>query len=113
LIVEDDQPVREALGYALASENYEIVSAGNGREALQGFAENQIDFALLDLNVGTENGWDIFERLTSLQPRLPIIVMSAFPELLSAPMAAGAVTCLEKPLNLAVLFQKMDTLSKA
>jgi len=110
LLVEDDLPVSQALGHALASENYAIVPAANSREALKGFAEHSIDVALLDLNLGKENGWDIYQRLASLRPQLPIFVMSATPDQFPCPLAS-APAVLEKPLDLPFLFKKLSALS--
>src|SRR5881296_400001 len=91
LLVDDDLRVSQALG-----------------EALQGFAENQIDVALLDVHLGTENGWDVFRDLTALQPHLPVLVMSGDEDHTLGPAPATAsVTRLEKPLDLHLLFQKL------
>jgi DNA-binding response OmpR family regulator len=109
LLVEDDPPVREALSEALASENYEIVSAANHGEALRGMAENHIDVALLDWHVGSENAEETLRQINALQPHLPIILMSAAPERISC-AASGCALTLEKPLDLRLLFQKLAAL---
>src|SRR5438046_9105660 len=71
LVIDDDSKVRQSLGRALTTENYGVVSAANGREAMRHFDENRIDVVLLDLNLGPESGWDIFENLAALQPMHP------------------------------------------
>src|SRR5262245_11462637 len=76
LLVDENTSVREALQRALRSENFQVVSAASGSEALRKFEENQIDAALVDLNLDRhESGWDVFQALTHLAPLLPIIVM--------------------------------------
>ena len=107
LLVDDDSGVLEALGRALASENYEIVAACNSGEALSGFVENKIDVALLDMNLGAESGWDVSQRLTDLKPHLPILLMTGTPD---CPSSMSGVTCLEKPLDFRCLLQKLSAI---
>src|SRR2546427_11598926 len=56
LLIEDDLMVRQALGQALAVENYHVVPAANRHEALREVGQRQIDIVLLDLNPRGENG---------------------------------------------------------
>ena len=114
LLIEDDLMVRQALGHALASENYRVVPARNHQEALSEFksqpADQPIDVVLLDLNPPNENAWETVKRLTSLQPNLPVIAMTARVEEHDFSTSAKAVDALmEKPLDLPLL---MDTLSQ-
>src|SRR6266545_1356865 len=80
-------------------------------KTMRRFAENHIDIALLDLNLGVETGWDTFQRLANLRPRLPIIVMSGRPDQFSHASARNAAGLMEKPLDLSYLFQKLAALS--
>ena len=107
LLVDDDSGVLEALSRALASENYEIVAACNSGEALNGFVENQIDVALLDMNLGVESGLEVSQRLTDLKPHLPILLMTGTPD---CPTSVSGVTCLEKPLDFRCLLQKLSSI---
>jgi len=75
LVVDDDVSVRESLGRALKLENYEAVLAANGQQAMQKFYEGSIDVVLPDLNMTVKNDWDAFERMTAINPRLPIIMI--------------------------------------
>jgi DNA-binding NtrC family response regulator len=112
LLVDDQASVREALGQALRDENFQVVLAANGRDALREFRQNQIDVALLDLNLGRqESGWDTFQALTELAPLLPIIVMSAQAERFNHPLARCARGFLEKPFHPDFLFQTLQPLT--
>src|SRR2546430_12842462 len=77
LLVDDDASVRESLGHALRSEDYEVILAADGQDAIDEFLKGYIDLVLLDLNVPGRGGWDVFERITALNPFLPIIIISA------------------------------------
>jgi len=76
LLVDGDEMVRQALGQALACENYRVVPAANQQEALDEFGKEQIHIVLLDLNPGNENAWETVIRLIALRPNLPVIAMT-------------------------------------
>jgi len=102
--------VRRALGQALAIENYNVVPVANGHEALHEVRQHPIDIVLLDLNPRGENGWETLQRLTTLQPHLQVVAMTARPEPANS-NAHGVDVLLEKPLNLAVLIRTLNKLS--
>src|SRR5437764_870777 len=66
LLVDDDASIRESLGQALRSEDYEVILAADGQDAIEKFLKGYIDLVLLDLNVPVKGGWDVFERITAL-----------------------------------------------
>ena len=108
LLVDDDIAVREALGNALETENFHVVRASNGEEAMRKFLNNDIDIALLDLNLGDECGWDVVRQLKEIRPLLSTIVISAEPGRLSNQSAPQVDALMEKPLNLPVLFNTLN-----
>ena len=103
LLVDDDYSVRESLGRALQSEDYEVIYASNGQEALERFSEGQIDVVLLDVNMPVINGWDALDQMKELNPFLPAIIITARPNQYERAVAGGAMAILEKPLALPVL----------
>ncbi len=113
LLIDDDPTVRESLGQALAFENYQVLPAANTAEALRACHSNQVDIALLDLNLADENGWETLERLTSVQPHLAVIVMSARPDQFAESMSGAVEAFMEKPLDLPTLFRKLAELAVA
>ncbi|WP_050785866.1 response regulator [Pedosphaera parvula] len=110
LLVDDDISVRESLGRALESENYEVVQAANGQEALERFSEQQIDVVLLDVNMPVINGWDALDRMQEINPFLPTVIITARPNQYERAAAAGAVALMEKPLALPVLIGLLNHL---
>src|SRR5213080_646508 len=110
LLIEDDLMVRQALGQALAVENYHVVPAANRHEALREVGQRQIDIVLLDLNPRGENGWETFQHLTALQPNLPVVAMTARPEQANSKTQRVDVL-LEKPIDLEVLIRTLNKLS--
>jgi len=111
LLIDDDLMVRQALGHALTAENYQVVPAANRHEALHEIGQQRIDILLLDLNPRTENGWETLQRLTALQPHLPVVAMTARPEHEPNSRAQAVDALLEKPLSLSVLLQVLNQLA--
>lgn len=107
LLADDDRSVLEALGAVLESEGFEVIRAADGREAVEKFCEHPADLALLDLNMPVKGGWDTFERLTSIDPLLPVIVITARPDANPIARAAGVAALMQKPLDIPVLLEAM------
>jgi len=109
LLVDDDASIRESLGHALRSEDYEVIPAADGQDAIDKFLKGYIDLVLLDLNVPVKGGWDVFERITALNPLLPIIIITARSEQYELAATAGASALMEKPFSLP---QLLGTITK-
>ncbi|MEA3209468.1 MAG: two-component system, NtrC family, nitrogen regulation response regulator NtrX [Chthoniobacter sp.] len=107
LLADDDRSVLDALGAVLESEGFEVIRAANGHEAVEKFCEHRADLVLLDINMPVKGGWDTFERLTSIDPLLPVIVITARPDAYPAAMAAGVAALMQKPLDIPVLLEAM------
>lgn len=110
LLVDDDEGVLAALGAALESEGYGVVVAKNGREAIEQFREGHVRLALLDLSMPVKGGWATFERLTTLHPLLPVILITAQPDQYPLAAAAGVDVLMEKPFHLPLLLQTIAEL---
>jgi adenylate cyclase len=103
LVVEDDLPTRDVLRRSITDLGWSVAEAGNGREGLERFGEQQPDLILLDLMMPEMDG---FEFLSELRFRpggesVPVVVMTAA-ELTDADRAAlsgGAATVLAKPAH--------------
>jgi two-component system response regulator PilR (NtrC family) len=111
LLVDDDLMVRQALEQALTAENYQVVQAANRHEALHEVGQHSIDIVLLDLTPRAENGWETLQRLTALQPHLPVVAMTARPEHETNSRSHAVDALLEKPLSLSVLLQVLNQLT--
>ena len=80
------------------------------REAIEHFHQGHVDSALLDLNMPVKGGWEAFERLTTIHPLLPVIVITARPDQYPLAVAAGVGALMEKPLDLPLLLQAIEDL---
>jgi CheY-like chemotaxis protein len=110
LLADDDTEVLAALRAAFASEDYDVVIAKNGREAIERMRERRFDIALLDLHMPVKGGWEAFDRLTSINPLLQVIVITAQMDQYPRAAAAGVAALMEKPLDLPRLLRTIDIL---
>jgi DNA-binding response OmpR family regulator len=76
LLVDDEQSVQTLLSYPLVKEGYEVITAGDGREALDRFAEQRFDLIVLDIMLPTLDGIEVCRRIRT-RSRVPIIMLTA------------------------------------
>jgi DNA-binding response OmpR family regulator len=76
LLVDDEQSVQTLLTYPLRKDGYEVVSAHDGREALDSFARQRFDLVVLDLMLPKIDGIEVCRRLRS-RSQVPIIILTA------------------------------------
>ena len=110
LLVDDDATVRDSLNDVLVGEDYFVISAENGQQALDFANTLPVDLVLLDLNMPVRNGWDTFAQLTTDHPLIPIIIATARPDQLFTALGAGAGALLEKPMDIPTLLRTMAKL---
>ena len=110
LLVDDDPAIRQILHRLLEEENYLVLTAANGIEALRLFSSTIFDLVLLDLNMPFKNGWETFEELSDRNPLLPIILITARPNQFFPALASGVGALLEKPLDFVKLFSAIHNL---
>ena len=108
LLIDDDPAVRESLGLALESEGYQVLLAANGEEGLHRFYDGYVDIVLLDLSTPVLNGWDTFERITAVNPFIPIIIITARTDQYEKAATAGVTALMEKPLYIPALVRTID-----
>jgi DNA-binding response OmpR family regulator len=110
LLVDDDPTVREMIGRVLTEAGYGVLLAANGQEALSLASTTEVNLVLLDLNMPVKGGWDTFERLTTENPLLPIIIITARPNQIFPALACGVGALMEKPLDFPQLLATIGAL---
>ena len=76
LLVDDEPAVQTLLRYPLAKDGYDVVSAVDGREALERFAEQRFDLVVLDIMLPKLDGIEVCRRLRT-RSQVPIIMLTA------------------------------------
>ena len=82
LIIDDHAVVRRGLKEIFGDEFSElkIGEAENSRAALELIASQDWDIVLLDINIPGRNGLEVLKEIKRLRPRIPVLVVSAYPE---------------------------------
>jgi DNA-binding response OmpR family regulator len=110
LLVDDDPAIRQIVMRLLTEEGYSVLTAVNGVEALVQVASMKFDLVVLDLNLPIKDGWGTLEQLTTENPLLPIILITARPNQFFPALAAGVGALLEKPLDFVKFFDTIRAL---
>jgi DNA-binding response OmpR family regulator len=98
LVVEDDERIRSSMRLALEGEGYQIDEAGSGEDALDQFAADAPDLALIDLMLPGMDGFECCRALRR-QSAVPIIIVTARTDThdVVAGLEAGADDYVTKP----------------
>jgi two-component system, cell cycle response regulator DivK len=117
LVVDDNEPSRDALSRRLERRGYRILSAGDGRQAVATAQMERPDLILMDLGLPGIDGWEATRQLKggSITRRIPVIVLSAHAMTndRDLALAAGADDFDTKPVRFEQLLGKIDALLKA
>lgn len=101
LIAEDEKDIRRLVVFTLERAGYEVIEAGDGREALRLATENQPNLILLDIMMPFLNGYEVCRKLreTSELKDTPIVLLSAKAQNyeIGEGLEAGATDYLIKP----------------
>ena len=76
LLVDDEDSVQKLLAYPLEREGFRVLQAWDGEEALERFAEEEIDLVVLDVMLPKLDGLEVCKRLRA-ESEVPIIMLTA------------------------------------
>ncbi|WP_418358471.1 MULTISPECIES: sigma-54-dependent transcriptional regulator [Shewanella] len=110
LLVEDDADLREALLDTLLLAHYECVDVSSAEEAIIALKANQFDLVISDVQMDGIGGMGLLSYLQQHQPKLPVLLMTAYATINSAvsAMKLGAVDYLAKPFAPEVLLNQVS-----
>ena len=101
LVVDDEPNVLYSLEKCLSSSALEVISAGTAKDGLNLVRQRQPDAVILDVRLPDMSGLDAYDRIRQIDPRLPVIVITAFAKTDTAieAMRRGAFEYLLKPVD--------------
>ena len=79
LVVDDEQQMRNMLKLYL-KEQFDVIEASNGKEAIHIIQSHKVDLVLLDVMMPTLDGMSTTKQMKTIQPNLPIILLTAINE---------------------------------
>jgi two-component system nitrogen regulation response regulator GlnG len=102
LIADDDASIRLVLSQAFTRLGYQVRATGNAATLLKWVSDGEGDLIVTDVVMPDENVFDVLPRIRKERPKLPVIVMSAQNNLITAVNAAemGAFDYIPKPFDL-------------
>src|SRR5574340_177112 len=81
LCIDDDVQCLEIRKILLEISGYRVLTALSGADGLRLFRSQPIDAVVLDYQMPGMNGGEVAVRMKDLRPEIPILILSAFPEL--------------------------------
>lgn len=111
LLVEDDPDIREDLAFLIEERGYPVVTAGNGREALDKLAQMPPPrLVILDLMMPVMDGWQLRAELLKRPDlaQLPVVLLSGVADLQAQAKSLDAVGYLTKPVDLDEIYRVID-----
>ena len=101
LVVDDDEPCRDAMQMILAREGYDVRSAADVDQALHQLEEYPFDLVYCDYRMPGKNGLDLLAEIHRRNPNLPVCMISAqaSAEFDATARDLGAAGLLRKPIR--------------
>ena len=112
MVVEDDQALNKLICRVLVKNNYEVIPAFDGEEALSLLDQNYIDLIITDLMMPKVDGYDLTKELRESGYQLPILVVTAkdtFPDKLKG-FKLGIDDYMVKPIDVNELLLRVEAL---
>lgn len=105
LVVDDEPDIRKVVGMTLKKAGYDVLEAENGERAIEiiNTGENRmmLDVVICDIRMPKINGIEAIAYFRSQYPRVPIIVLTGFPDtdMATSMLREGVVDYLVKPVE--------------
>ena len=111
LVVDDDKEIVKAIEIYLGKENYKIIKAYDGEQALEEIKKNEIQLIILDIMMPNKDGIETLEEIRK-DKNIPVIMLSAKSEDIDKinGLNVGADDYVTKPFNPVELIARVNAL---
>ncbi|HEY7532765.1 MAG TPA: response regulator [Nitrospiraceae bacterium] len=105
LIVDDEPDIRKVVRMTLQKAGYEVIEAENGEKAIEAINQGEnrllLDVVICDIRMPKINGAEAIQYFRSNYPRVPLIVLTGFPDtdMATSFLRQGVVDYLVKPVE--------------
>jgi two-component system, OmpR family, KDP operon response regulator KdpE len=101
LVIDDDETILELLQDALSPE-YQVVTAHDALEGVELMMDGRFELMIIDLGMPVLNGVDLIQKIRAHSPfaRVPILVLSAYPELRDRLGGSDVQAVMAKPFSI-------------
>lgn len=106
LIVDDEAGPRQALQIVF-QDQYDVLLAGNGKQAMELVEQNHVDAVVLDIRMSGLSGIEVLERIKKTDPAIEVVMLTAYETIGTTQQALrlGACDYLAKPFDLGTMRQ--------
>ncbi len=101
LVVDDESGLRTVMSNILKSEGYNVITAEDGKKAIDAVKLSNPDLIFLDIRLPDMDGLQILEEVKKINPGIPVIMCSGFSDVESAvhTVKMGAFDYISKPFK--------------
>jgi two-component system response regulator GlrR len=101
LVVDDDRNLLDLVKMRLESAKYDVATAQNEEQATEAVKGQPFDLCIVDLQLVRQDGISLMQELHSINPELPVIILTAYGSIESAvdAMKRGAYSYVTKPFD--------------
>ncbi len=110
LIVDDEEGPRQSLRVVF-KDDYSLLLAANGPDALALARQNKINAAVLDIRMNGMSGTELLEKLKAIQPSIEVIMLTAYEtvDTIRQALRLGACDYLNKPFDVSTIRKSVAT----
>lgn len=114
LIAEDDDHTREALREVLSMEGYDVITAGDGLQAVDFFRATRPGFVCLDVMMPGQNGYEVCKQIRKMDETVPILFLTAKAEEIDTVLGLelGADDYMTKPFGVKEIIARIRAISR-
>jgi len=111
LVVDDEAIIRVLFKETLEELGHRVVAVGTGYEALELVKKQDFDLVFLDLKMPRMVGDELFGRIKSMKPRLPVTIITGYPDsgMMSRALAQGPFGVMNKPFTESDIIAAVNT----
>jgi len=109
LLVEDDEAARSRLAREITKEGFVVLTAENGRKAMEIFVDENPQIVVTDLKMPEMTGMEVLIRVKQLSPATQVILMSSYGDLdtVIEALREGVMDYIKKPVDLDLLIRAL------
>ena len=111
LVVDDETMIRRLLRTVLEADDFEVLEAGDGQEALELASAERPTVIVLDVMMPEMDGVEVCRRLDHDAVKVVMLTAGDDPDLEQRCLDAGAVAFLTKPFSSVELLDLVDELT--
>ncbi len=113
LVAEDDELILKTIEHKLKKENYEVILARNGKEAIENLTTSKIDLIITDIMMPFASGTEVLSATQQNGTQIPVIILSSLgqEEVVLDAFDLGAADFIVKPFSPSELLLRIKRLT--